>query len=351
MTSSSASNWQDGLAQQLGRQLPFSLLPSPDLSAWVQHSRRVRYEPGHQLLRPDELNQDVILVLKGYVRLIAFGDEREGSFTLDKRGPGQIIGLGKLSKRSPTEFVQASTDVIALKLPGKEFIRFVQDIPEFSDYFGQLTNKHEAYSIAVKSAELQPQLPIDWREGLINRVTEAKTYSLSAEQSLKTLPEIPSEWSWHLSTPEVPGISVGTKLKPTDEKLPERKGFQLPYRYIALPNGKINSKEQTISEMIELANEEEIQPMDLQQLGILEDDHLEDDERYPLIRGKGSKNEALAVCEMIALHQQVPFRRDTIQKVLEGQFRRDKGLSLELMAGLCELLGLSSQLAKTATRM
>ena len=42
--------------------------------------------------------------------------------------------------------------------------------------------------------------------------------------------------------------------------------------------------------MIELANEQEIQPMDLQQLGILEDDHLEDDERYPLIRGNGSKN-------------------------------------------------------------
>ena len=52
---------------------------------------------------------------------------------------------------------------------------------------------------------------------------------------------------------------------------------------------------------------------------------------------------------MIALYEQVPFRRDTIQKVLDNQFRRDKGLNLELMAGLCELLGMSSQLAKTAT--
>ena len=36
--------------------------------------------------------------------------------------------------------------------------------------------------------------------------------------------------------------------------------------------------------------------------------------------------------EMIALYEQVPFRRDTIQKVLDNQFRRDKGLNLELMA-------------------
>ena len=39
---------------------------------------------------------------------------------------------------------------------------------------------------------------------------------------------------------------------------------------------------------------------------------------------------------MIALYEQVPFRRDTIQKVLDNQFRRDKGLNLELMVGLCD---------------
>ena len=149
--------------------------------------------------------------------------------------------------------------------------------------------------------------------------------------------------------PRSTGISVGTVLEATDENIPERKGFQLPYRFIALPDGPVESKPQTIKNIIELAKEKQANPMDLQQLGIMEDDHLEDEERNPIVRGRGSLNEALAVCEMIALHQQVPFRRDTIQKVLEGQFRRDKGLSLELMAGLCELLGMSSQLAKSAT--
>ena len=57
----------------------------------------------------------------------------------------------------------------------------------------------------------------------------------------------------------------------------------------------------------------------------------------------------LAVCEMVALHQKVPFRRDTILKALENQFRRDKGVTLELIGGLCELLGMTCQLAKTAT--
>ena len=43
--------------------------------------------------------------------------------------------------------------------------------------------------------------------------------------------------------------------------------------------------------------------------------------------------------EMAALQLQVPFRRDVLQKVLEDQFRRDKTLSLELLAALTELIG------------
>ena len=66
--------------------------------------------------------------------------------------------------------------------------------------------------------------------------------------------------------------------------------------------------------------------------------------------GRGQLDEALAVCEMAALQQQVPFRRDAIEKVLEAQFRRDKALSLELLAGLLELLGLNCQLGVVDTQ-
>ena len=88
----------------------------------------------------------------------------------------------------------------------------------------------------------------------------------------------------------------------------------------------------------------------LQQLGILEDDTLDDDQRFPLVRGQGTLDEAWRFCEMAALQQQVPFRRDAIKKVLEDQFRRDKSLSLELLAGLTELIGLKSQLGEVDSR-
>ena len=52
----------------------------------------------------------------------------------------------------------------------------------------------------------------------------------------------------------------------------------------------------------------------------------------------------MAACEMMALVQRVPFRRDAIKKVLEDQLRRDKSLTLELLGSLTEALGLRTQL-------
>ena len=80
----------------------------------MQSAKRLRYSPGDRLIRPDEINPEILLILEGTVRLIAIGDEQEGSFTLDKRGAGQLIGWASLMRASPTESVIASTDVVAL---------------------------------------------------------------------------------------------------------------------------------------------------------------------------------------------------------------------------------------------
>ena len=248
---------------------------------------------------------------------------------------------------APTEFVQASTDVIVLSLPAVNFVRFIQQIPEFANYFYNLSNLQEAYKVAIAAAELQPLKSTNWRNGLVERVRKARTISFAKEKSLRELEKLPSGWNWYLSTPDVPGVPVGTAVLPSAEKLPIRRGFILPYRLIGLPDANTPTSAVSSVDLIPSQSVINEAPTDLQQLGILEEDNLHDEARHPAVRGKGPQREALAVSEMMALSQQIPFRRDAIQKVLENQFRRDKGLTLELIAGLCELLGMSCQLAKT----
>ena len=84
------------MKDQLREQKPFSLLPEEVFDTWIKNSRQIRYKPGEQLLRPDEMHPGLILVLKGDVRLIAVGDEQEVPYSIDKRGPGQLRGWARL---------------------------------------------------------------------------------------------------------------------------------------------------------------------------------------------------------------------------------------------------------------
>lgn len=350
MTTSTNASWREGLHQQLSCQSPFSLLSDEHFLHWLEDAKILSFQPGERLLRPDELNRRLYLVLKGEARLIVFGGEAEGQFTLDRRGPGQLFGWVSLLRAAPTELVQASSEMLVLALPANHFVSFVHQLPDFAAYFNQLTNAHEAYAVAVAAAELQPRLTADWRSDLLDRINLVRSTSFLPQETLSVLPSLPQDWHWYLSTPDVPGIPVGTVLQPDAPPLPERAGFRNAYRAIALPDGSVKPQVQTFSsqEIVPAAKHRET-PVDLSQLGILEDDHLSDETRFPSLKGNGPLSEAMAVIEMVALQLQVPFRRDAIQKVLEDQFRRDKGLSLELIAGLCELLGMTSQLAETSS--
>ena len=88
---------------------------------------------------------------------------------------------------APTEFVHASTEVVALSLPGPTFIHFIKKVPEFAEHFYQLSNLQEAYKVAVAATELQPKRIASWRDGLLERVKQARTKSLTMEGSLKDL--------------------------------------------------------------------------------------------------------------------------------------------------------------------
>ena len=45
----------------------------------------------------------------------------------------------------------------------------------------------------------------------------------------------------------------------------------------------------------------------------------------------------------------MPFKKDMMKKIFEEQFRRGKELTLDLLASVCEVMGLNSQIATTNT--
>ena len=60
-------------------------------------------------------------------------------------------------------------------------------------------------------------------------------YSFDAALQVK-LPDLPEEYSWHLSTPNVPNSPVGSVIRSSDLPLEAISGFKLPYRLVSLPS-------------------------------------------------------------------------------------------------------------------
>ena len=335
------------LQKQLGKQAPYSYLNGNLLDDWLNNSKIVFFKPGQRLLRPDELNSRLYLILTGTIRLLIRGSDSEGINTLDKRGAGQLIGWSSLLRGEATEFIQASTEVKALSLCSKKFIELIKAQKEFAEYFFSLKNTHEAYSVIKSANEQSPIKPKGWENDIQKQVETALVTSLSSDDDTKSLPNLPSGWEWHMSTPGVEGIDVGMIIPKNFGVIKSKPGFSLPYRLIGINQGLTTASIAKNEKENQLLGVEEQRNIDLVQLGIMEMDYLEDDDNYPFVKGNNEINEVMAVTEMVSLEQNVPFRRDSIKKIIEGQFQRNKRSSLELIAGLCEMLGMTSQLATT----
>ena len=326
-------------------QEPFKLLSQPSCSYLLDSALIRDFAIGSRILRPDELPSEVLLVLKGEVRLL-IGSGIESN-TLCKRGPGQFLGWSSLLRAEPCEWIQASTEVTIIAFSSEVFVQCVLNELDFAEFFARLAGLQEAHTVATAAGQLHPKLCRGWDNNLINRCFSAR--SCTVEQTKVFIPpdfEGSEDFDWFMSSAGVQDFPVGIWVE-SGSTLPTQKDFLLSYRLIGLkrdPSLPVNEQVKPLVNTSSLSVQ--INSTNLYSLGILEADDLEDKDSFPIIRGRGDLTEALAVTHMVALHEGVPFRKDIISKVLDDQLRRDKGISLEMLGSLCEMLGLRSHLAE-----
>ncbi|MFL0770924.1 MAG: Crp/Fnr family transcriptional regulator, partial [Prochlorococcus sp.] len=132
---------------QLAAQPPFSLLPESLRKEWLDGAELCRYKPGQRLLRPDQFPSRVFLLLKGEVRLLVEDVSDKRPITLEKRGPGQLLGWSSLLSAVPFEWVSVSEDALLLALPADGFIDAVCNCKSFAAFFQELAPPQEVYRV------------------------------------------------------------------------------------------------------------------------------------------------------------------------------------------------------------
>ncbi|MDA9739758.1 peptidase domain-containing ABC transporter [Synechococcus sp. AH-736-M20] len=330
--------------KQLSQLPPFSFLEPEELKSWLSESKLLRAKPGETIISYKSLQDRIYLVVNGQIRMLKINDD--GSIdTLAKRGSGQLIGWVSLLRAAPTEWITASEDSVILALPAKYFLASFKKNLKFKNWFGSLVQPQESNAVILASLNKQAKKSEEWKSLITHQVNESVVVTL--EEGANFNP--PSnqrfkKYNWCVSTTGLQDYPVGSLIKP-GSRIYTPEEFNLPLRVIGIPEIHDSDIMSLTDEPNQVASSLGVLPaVSLKELGIVEGDYMQDSEKYPYVSGKGEINEVLAVCEMTALHLKVPFRYDGIKKAIESHFRRDKVLSLELVAALSEGLGLGTQI-------
>ena len=322
--------WEAPLVERLGAHLPHKVCSPPCLDRFEakQFPRRVgsdnagstticlavgcsgwcMAQPGEVDSAParaaaDQPNAVAGPHLPGGARLVRFLAEIDSGdqVTLELRGSGQFLGWVSLLRAEACETVIASEETLVLALPAQGFLAGLSANQDFADWFGTKAHSHEAFCVARAALAQQPQRPSNWVELLMEQWPKSLVVSIRPGEPFQPPAQAPPHYAWYLSTAQLPEVAVGQSLQAGDV-LPQRSGFGLNYRCVGLPrfDAVQDQAEQLPPGLADSAEplESPLPAVSLQQLGILEDDNLEDDQRFPLVRGKGTLQEALAVCEM-----------------------------------------------------
>ncbi len=114
-----------------GGQTPFlRQLSREDADALLERVRRKMIKRGTEILRAGAPGEQVVLVLRGRVRLVAFGADRR-EVVLALRGPGELIGeMAALGAGRRTATGVAVDDVEAGFLHAQELASFLREHPD-----------------------------------------------------------------------------------------------------------------------------------------------------------------------------------------------------------------------------
>jgi HlyB family type I secretion system ABC transporter len=340
---------------------PFDTLPT-DLSARLQEQcELVRYELGARLLSLQQLPPGLLIVLQGEVRLMASLSTHR-TITLERRGPGQLLGWVSLLRGMASELVQASETCVCLLVPAELFLQACRQCEGFLNFFASRSTPSELASVLLKHIDQLVAPPADEESWLRQAIERSRIYSvcdalpanLANDQSTRLLlstacdQQSPRPGSLINGTEELPRSNSGLPLR-----LLSCPAYLLdPYtreesQTLVDPDGGSQLALQGPQNWLEQAvpAEEVLNRIaSAESLGLVAAEDLLPQERYAVVRGKGALDEARATIQALAERLQVPFPREVIERVLRQQLKRRQVISLELLAALCELLGLQTRL-------
>ncbi|ASC71333.1 Cyclic nucleotide-binding domain protein [Halomicronema hongdechloris C2206] len=167
------------IQQQLAQQFPFDQLPEAALAQLLQGAQPWRYRIGQPILRRETLSQQVMVILEGHARLLGQDPRTQQPTTLQRLGPGELLGIISLIRGVPCETVIASTELIALPLPAYTILQFLEQYPAFGQAICDRIYFIETFDLIAQQVQSRAQDPGDLKRQAQQVCETARVHPLS----------------------------------------------------------------------------------------------------------------------------------------------------------------------------
>ena len=337
---------------------PFQELPPEELLALARVAKRRQFQLGENVLRDNALPEGVLLLQQGLIRALGQVAPDSRPRTIDRHGPGSILGWISLVRGRPCEQLRAMGPAAAVLLPSEAFLDLLERQDSVASWFHRRLPLAELHQVLV---ELVPEQP-GYAPLLENWMELEMGVELCSRRRGEPLPPqgLNPERQWWISS----GGPLGQAWDPA-AALPAAAGSSsLPWlRLIGLNEPSAPAAPEAESPAAAAGADQGPGPADAQAELLspsaagpgslaaapatttpwyppLQPSQPEQGGTLSLPRASGPLDVPLAIARALSRYFDLPFNRDSLQDLIQGVLQRQTRLNLVNAGQMLDFLGL-----------
>jgi len=325
---------------------PFDQLSSAALGKLSTQCQLLRYRMGQAIVVKDRMPAQVAILFQGQARLLGYEPRRQAPITLKLLQPGEIIGWVGLVRGVPCETAIASTESVCLTLSATDFFTLLDSESALAAAFRSRCALVEVFDLLGAELARRADGEANLKELALQAWSNALICNLPRGSQMSS--QLDTNRVWFVSGGASANLPVGSCLNAEAVTTLEVRDSGST-RLVGIPTSIFSPPTLTLTpESVAFTSDSAEIPYAPAHPAEASEAYTSQDgipkRKYPFIRGRGPVDATVACFQMLSQHLGMPFRRDTVRRVIVSQQSRNGNLSLQHCGGVAEMIGLSAQL-------
>ena len=327
----------------------FDQISENSLNYIWENGKVIDFKEGWPISHQDQVGSNVYFILNGIARLIG-RDNDEKITTICKLYAGDCVGLASIVRGEGCEEVSASTELRVFSLRDDQILNLYNKESKFKSWCNKtifpseiafFANKFvENYNKESNLMDIYSELNIQNKVKIINN------------ENFKTNEEI-----IFVGSKNIEKIKIGELIT---KQINISNILETDPRYICIKETDFNQLKSTKSQKTINTSPDLITnniektttfSIDLPEKSSLIVENYYQKTKNKIISGEGQVQVTLACLKMLTDRLNMPFRKDTIEKILKEEYRKNNNISSQVLSGILSIMGLYTSILKIPKKL